>query len=405
MKKIIALVVILITLFTIDLYCCTSAIFTGKATPDGRPLMWKHRDTGEENNRIEYFKGDKYNFLALMNSPDHLDEAWTGTNSVGFSIMNTASYNLKDDDVKSSLMDKEGVVMFKALATCATLRDFEKMLDKYPRPMGVEANFGVIDAQGGAAYYEVNNNSWKKIDVNDPTIAPQGYLVYTNHSYTGRKDDGMGYIRYTNADNIVKNRIACGGEITPEWIFGELSRSFYHSVLGIDLVKDNDILQKGSGWFIDQDFIPRRSSTASIVLSGVKPGDDPLNTVMWTILGYPPVSVAVPLMVKAGENQPEWMIKMDDSDNAWMCDKALVLKHKVFSIKRGNGSKYMNFNLLYNPNGTGYMQQLKPVEARIFNQSKKFIDNTQNKEYNQKIFDEFYNGLFKEIEAVYDNLN
>ena len=382
-------------------FACTSAIITGKATPDGKPLMWKHRDTGQENNRMQFFKGEKYSFLALMNSPDNLDEAWTGTNNVGFSIMNTASYNLKNDDVNSSLMDKEGVVMFKALATCKTLSDFEKFLDKYKRPMGVEANFGVIDAEGGAAYYEVNNDSWKKIDVNDPIIAPQGYLVYTNHSYTGRKDEGMGYIRYTNAENIIKIRLAQGGEITPEWIFKDLSRSFYHSVLGLDLVKNNNILQEGSGWFIDQDFIPRKSSTASIVIKGVNKGEDPLNTVMWTVLGYPPVSVAVPLFVKAGENQPSFMVKSKDSDNALMCDMALKLKHKVFPIKRGNGGKYMNFNLLYNPQKTGYMQVLEPVEDFIFERGNTLIKETTNKAYDKEKFDSFYDNIFFFISNTY----
>ena len=69
---------------------------------------------------------------------------------------------------KSTLIN--AMVGRKALATCRTLADFEKMLDKYKRPMGVEANFGVIDAEGGAAYYEVNNDSWTKIDVNDPKL-------------------------------------------------------------------------------------------------------------------------------------------------------------------------------------------------------------------------------------------
>ena len=156
MKRFIVTVLAIVLLFTGNVFACTSAIITGKATPDGRPLMWKHRDTGELNNKVKHFKGEKYSFYALVNSPDALKkEAWTGTNEAGFSIMNTASYNLKNDNVPSDQMDKEGEVMFKALATCRTLADFEKLLDKYKRPMGVEANFGVIDAEGGAAYYEV----------------------------------------------------------------------------------------------------------------------------------------------------------------------------------------------------------------------------------------------------------
>ena len=116
MKKQLSLL-LLLTIFTVDIFACTSAIFTGKITADGRPLMWKHRDTGQENNKIEYVTGEKYKFLALYNSPDNLKEAWTGTNEVGFSIMNTASYNLKYDDVPSNQMDREGEVMYNKLNT------------------------------------------------------------------------------------------------------------------------------------------------------------------------------------------------------------------------------------------------------------------------------------------------
>lgn len=64
---------------------------------------------------------------------------WTGSNETGFSIMNTASYNLKDDDIKE--MDQEGNLMRKALRVCKTVQDFEHFLDTLPRPMQVEANF------------------------------------------------------------------------------------------------------------------------------------------------------------------------------------------------------------------------------------------------------------------------
>ena len=369
MKRIFTVTLLVALMLAVDVFACTSAIFTGKATPDGRPLLWKHRDTGEPNNRIQYFKGEKYTFYALINSPDFFrNEAWSGTNEVGFSIMNTASYNLKDDDVPSKMMDKEGEVMFKALATCKTLKDFEKMLDKYKRPMGVEANFGVIDAEGGAAYYEVNNDSWTKIDVNDPKIAPQGYLVYTNHSNTGRLNDGMGYVRYTNADKIVKEQINRNGAITPKWIMQNLSRTFYHSVLGIDLNKDKELVDKCNGWFFDQDFIPRKSSTCSIVVAGVKPGEDAKNTVMWTILGYPPVGVAVPLMVCSGDNIPAFMTAKD-TGNAQMCDWVLEKKKEIFPITRGNGNKYLNYYAIEK-----YMKPALEIENRVFEMADPIIE-------------------------------
>ena len=370
MKKIFSLSIALLLalLGTVPADACTSAIFTGKSTPDGRPLLWKHRDTGELNNRIEFFpdgNGRKYSFLGLVNSPVQDGEVWTGTNEVGFSIMNTASYNLQSE--AADIEDQEGAVMYQALGSCKNLKDFEKLLDKMKKPRGVEANFGVIDAEGGAAYYEVNNTTWTKIDVNDPKIAPEGFLVYTNHSYTGRKDEGMGYVRYNTANEILHKAWIQGLDFTPQWIFNNLSRSYYNSLLGIDLNKNPELAP--DGWFVDQDFIPRRSTSASIVVKGVKQDENPELTVMWTILGYPPCSIAIPLFVAAGEKQPDYMLKRADNDNCLMCDQALERRSHVFPLKRGNGKNYLNV-----ATARHYMRELSHIEESIFIRTEYLMD-------------------------------
>jgi hypothetical protein len=148
-------------------------------------------------------------------------------------------------------MDKEGEIMFEALSVCKNIKDFEAFLKKHKKPLGVEANFGVIDAEGGAAYFETNNTSFTKVDANDLKNAPEGYLIYTNYSYTGRFNEGMGYIRYQNARDIVTKK-AIDKNITPEWIFNSLSRSYYHSLMGINLIEDEFSPEKGSGWVIDR---------------------------------------------------------------------------------------------------------------------------------------------------------
>ena len=370
MKKIfsLSLLAALLLLSVIPSDACTSGIWTGKATPDGRPLLWKHRDTGELNNRIEFFpsgNGRKYSFIGLVNSPVQDGEVWTGTNEAGFSIMNTASYNLQSE--AADLEDQEGVVMYQALGSCKTLKDFEKLLDKMKKPRGVEANFGVIDAEGGAAYYEVNNTEWRKIDVNDPKIAPEGYLIYTNHSYTGRKDEGMGYVRYNTANEITHRAWIQGVAFTPQWIFNHLSRSYYHSLLGIDLNKNPELAPEG--WFVDQDFIPRRSTSASIVVKGVKKGENPELTLMWTILGYPPCGMAVPLFAAMGGNQPDYMLKSAGSNNCWMCDQALERRAKVFPLSRGNGKNYFNLAL-----ARRFMQELSGQEESLFLRTEELME-------------------------------
>lgn len=403
MKKIlITIALIVFTLFlSLDSIACTSAIFTGKVTADGRPILWKHRDTGEDNNRVEYFKGEKYSFIAIVNSPDKGGIAWMGTNETGFSIMNTASYNLKNDDVKE--MDMEGEFMFQALAVCSSLEDFEKFINNHPRPMRVEANFGVIDAHGGAAFYETNNTTFVKIDANDQKNAPQGYLVYTNFSYTGRFNEGMGYIRQQNAIDIISKE-SVFSSITPSWIFNNLSRSFYHSFLGIDLTNEENSPERFSGWALDQDYIPRRSSTASVAIQGVKPGENPEMTIMWTILGYPPAGIAVPLWVKAKEQQPAVMVKSAKSNNALACDMALALKYKTFSNKRGSGQRYMNFNLIYNKNRTGYMQELAPADHYIESLFKEPIERWRREGLKLNELLQYYNDANEAVIGAYLSL-
>ena len=70
MKKLLLLFVLCLCFPVVD-KACTSIIITGKATPDGRPLMWKYRDTGAPYNHIGYFDEGGYRFLGLVNSDDY----------------------------------------------------------------------------------------------------------------------------------------------------------------------------------------------------------------------------------------------------------------------------------------------------------------------------------------------
>ena len=246
MRKLLSVIIVYLVGW-IPMFPCTSAVVSGRVTPDGRPLLWKHRDASDLNNRIVHFEaeGGKLEFVGLVNGVDTMaNEVWAGYNTSGFAIMNTASYNLKNDT--SSLSDREGVVMKQVLGECRTVEDFARLLDSLPRPIGVEANFGVVDALGGAAYFEVNSYEVFRYDVKD---SPDGYLLRTNYSVSGRPNEGYGYIRYDNAARLF-SRAASERSITPEWITGVCSRSFYHILLGRDFTTD--------AWVVDQDFIPRR---------------------------------------------------------------------------------------------------------------------------------------------------
>ena len=336
-------------------FCCTSAIFSGKVTADGRPIIWKNRDSDSVHNRVEKAEagdGIKYSFLYLSNSKDEPKEAWSGVNSAGFSIMNTVSYNIRreGDYTPGSKMDKEGVVMYKALALCATLKEFEDLLDSLEKPMGLETNFGVIDAQGGAAYYEVNNYEWIKYDVND---SPEGYIIRSNYSFSGRPNEGKGYVRYTNASQLIKERLDIGQKVDVRFVMDGLSRSYWQSEFG------ENPLEEGKSFFIDRDFIPRKSSVAVTIVQGVKPDQNSDESVFWCALGYPPASILSPL--KINEDIPADMKAGGTNGHAAACDRSLKLKKEVFSLNLGDGKRYVDFDRL-----RPILKSVREEEDKIF---------------------------------------
>ena len=328
---------------------CTSAIVSGKLTANGRPLIWKNRDTNDLNNRVERIKGHDglMEFVALFDARDLQDTAaWMCFNEAGFAIMNTASYNLNGNDgVKN--MDREGELMRYALERCKTVDDFEGLLKTLPKPLGVEANFGVIDAQGTGAYFETGNFKYVKYDLADAT---SGILMRTNYSYSGEKDKGMGYVREKNEKTLLEPHIIAQ-DITPAVFTEELSRTFYNSLIGKDYTRSGDT------WIVDQDFIPRRISSASVVIEGIIPGENPRLTTMWIALGYPPCAEVYPVWVGEDGVAPE-LTGTTAENHSVQCDKVNKRKEDVFPVVRGNGKQYLNLSKLYNNEGTGYCQTL-----------------------------------------------
>jgi len=315
---------------------CTSMIAGSTVTKNHRPMLWKHRDTGTEHNFIERVsRPGEYTYVALFNGGDTLlREAWMGMNEKGFAIMNTASYNLAPDTTEYK--DREALVMSRALQVCATVGDFKNLLDTLPKPLGVQANFGVIDAAGGGAYFETDDYTYTTYHLKD---TPGDYLIRTNYSFSGNDTDGFGYIRYDNACTLLADDLKAH-TLTPASCTDKASKSFYHSKT------EQDYEESGSRWIIDQDFIPRRISSASIVIEGVNPGESPRDVKMWAILGYPPCGSVVPVTI---DNVPDNLRPIADGYNAPECNRVIEMKRKAFPVERGSGPHYID------------MQYLRPV--------------------------------------------
>jgi bleomycin hydrolase len=334
MKKLfILLLAVLAAVFPPEAEACTTAIVSAEASASGRPLLWKQRDTDNPHNVVAYVSGGKYAYTAVFNASDkNHRSAYSGANEAGFAIMNNLSYNLADSTYSSVV---NGRVIAEALAKCRTLDDFQRMLEQWPKPRNVEANFGVIDAFGGAAYFEVGDTKVVRYDVE-----PGNWLVRTNFSLAGREHEGSGMARYETAQYLMSQHT---GKFTPEFLIDGLGRSFYNAELGADMR-----FAAPAGVAVDLDFIPRTSSVSSVCIEGVGPGDDPGSSILWTAIGYTPCCYAVPVWVAAGEQIPVFLLpdKKTKSGSAPANLLAEQLLRYVHPADRDARTKYIDFRRL-----------------------------------------------------------
>lgn len=387
----------LLLLFAGKAFPCTTAVISGKATPDGRSMIWKLRDTDNLENSFRYFNDGKYSYIGLVDSKDTEGvNVWGGSNSAGFAIMNSASYNVNEGDT-TSLKDMEGVFMKLALQTCASLQDLEKLLDTYPKPRGLAAHFGVIDADGGAAFYEVNNQTWTKFDAN---TNPNGYVLRSNYSETGTKDVGFGFIRRQTAEKIFAEAKQ-QNKLNYQTIVQKFTRCFYHPVFDIDYRKKYESGDFETEFISTDDFITRHSSASSIIVQGIKKGESSDMNTIWAQVGFPETSVAVPLWVRGGDNLPT-AIEYDDAiKNSPMNAYAMEWKNNAYPIGRSDGYHYLKMTELINKNGTGYVQRIENIEKDIFSLTEENLTLWRKKTPNSSEISAFYNVLNNKVVDFY----
>lgn len=392
--KIGLLLVILIS----SVFPCTSAVISGKATDDGRPLLWKHRDTGDVANKLVFLEGRRFDYVGVANRADTLSEQiWMGANEVGFAIMNTASYNLNEGQTCDAPDDQEGLFMRTVLEVCADLADFEAYMDSTTGRWGLAANFGVIDAKGGAAYYEKGYYDYTKYDVTDPEVAPEGYLIRTNFSVSGTEAEGYGYIRHDVTSELFKKQ----DKLSVNFILSEATRNLRHGLLGTDLRSD-DLPRDGGDekYVLFQDYVVRHSSASTLLIQGVLPKEDPQLTTLWAILGWQPVTLVTPVWVRETDFIPGILVSQNGAP-APLNAATLALKAQCFPIKRGNGQDYLLHSRLTNQAGQGFLDVVVPVEDEIMEKTMDLQDKWRKKGYRKKDLKKYNQWLERYIRDFY----
>ena len=281
---------------------CTIAVVSGRVTPDQRPLLWKNRDTSSRENDVRYFNDGLLRCVAVIDQHD-ADRIWMGMNEAGFCIENSLSRDLPRG---SSIGFGNGRFMKQALQTCRTAADFEALLDRTNvTGRRTRANFAVIDAAGAAVLYEAGHKSFAKFDANDPETAPHGFIVRSNFSMTASKPKAIelgGFDRvysggrYLRAERLLRQELQRNGTIDYRFFLETCSRDLSDPRLPISSKTQlKPVVDTRST-------INRYNTVAAAVFQGVRQDEPNDLTTMWTMLGEPVFSVAVPCWVKTDQS-------------------------------------------------------------------------------------------------------
>ena len=192
--------------------------------------------------------------------------------------------------------------------------------------------------------------------------------MVTNFSFAGRYEDYEGWERYQTASAIMQEAFSREREMTPIDAINLFSRKYRHEVLGVNYFQEN-----APQYIVDQDYIPRRITSAVICFQGVNAGSDPKYSVMWSALGYPACAVAIPLLVNSS-SLPAYMTarnpkaKKGEALHSEMCDASLQIKDQwVFPLHISNGKRYVALRtiLVGNENKPALMTSTNNVETKI----------------------------------------
>jgi len=399
-------------------FACTSMLISGRRTPDGRPLLLKNRDTDNLRNYVLSMQGEKYRFMGMCADENtRHSRIWSGHNEAGFAIINTAAYNLNGEGTDHSTvitskkrqgvrLYDEGYIMRQALAKCASLQEFEQLLDTVSH-VDLNTNFGVIDAQGNGAYYEVGNSGdldrftarYLKYDVNDTTIAPEGYLIRTNFGLSGIREKDSGVCRFM----AISEYMAAQSDFDARRFITEIPRLLRHGLTHLDLRDYAPANHETPTYFPFRDFIPRYITSCTQLIQGVAPGQDPSLCVAWTIVGHPFTTVALPLVLHPAVTLPKVVTDTDQGGsplNHW----GLALKEKLFTAHGEATSDYINIAPLWNRAGTGILQEVLALETKLLNQADPILKRMQKKgSVDPESLQKYYDWVDEKITKAYSS--
>lgn len=358
---------------------CTIGVASGDATADGKPMLWKNRDVTNADQEFHYVDDGRIPFTSITSSGE-TEEYYGGVNAVGFAVANSNSYNLIDELEGSD----DGIIHYLALATCHTVDDFQSILDScIVEGALLTANYGVIDAFGGAAMFECDNYSYARYNASEEG----GFIVRSNYSYSGDLSNyanlvAWGLFRHDRAYSLWDAAVTAN-TLTPQYIFRNVIRDL--AIEGTDpypLPYDGQIAGYPYGCIPNTQAICRATTRSVQVIQGVPADADPGDAILWAMCGNPLATVPLPLWVRAGSVP----LEMDSNSGSRICDRGIELADWIY-----DQVAVVNTWKLTNPRENGLWDDIFPLTDWVFSEATNFKN---SEDYNDdNLLEDFQNEL------------
>jgi hypothetical protein len=376
---------------------CTIGVASGKVTSDGRPLIWKTRDNSSEpDNEVVFNTSFDLKFLEVANAGETY--AWMGVNENGFAILNSLATDLIAGDNGLS----NGSLMREALGNFSSILEFESFLDETNNSgRKTRGNFAVLDNTGEAVLYEIDGANYWKYSTSDSLLNPEGYIVRTNFALNG-DGSGGGYERFYRSSNLIKS-FADGDSLNYKSILRNQMRDFsdFDSEEVSVPFEDQWISSRPFGYIYTDVSICRSSSVSATVIQGIKSGESEKLSTMWTILGNPAASIAVPYW-PVGPTP----VLANGNSTAPLCDISLEIKSELFDYLEN--LNYIDSYKLLDGEGGGIWPKIFAAEDTVFNITEQLLEGWREETINT---DEILNAesdlaasVHQKLQEVYSDL-
>lgn len=344
---------------------CTIGVACGTSTQDGRPMIWKTRDyISQPNNGVQYNNSMDYSFIYVAGAGS--TSVRMGVNEHGVAIANSTSSDLPDG---SSTGFFNGTLNKEALGTCQTVNEFQSILDSTNiTGRRTNGNFVIIDSTGAAALFEVGEKAYWRYDAADNA---NGYILRTNFALNGGGSSGME--RFNRTTKLIGDFYS-GDSLNYKSILRYQMRDFSDNAsLPYTVPFDGTIGVAPHGYIDTEKSICRNSSVSAVVITGIMPGEFPELSTMWTLLGQPATTVALPY----------WPVdfpplEADGEYYSTLCNVSLQIKGQLFDY--GSDASFINTYKLLNGLGGGLWTNIFPYEDNVFNEVETFMTTWRTQE-------------------------